>query len=239
MLITATQLHDGHRFLPFGSAIEVGDEGEIIALHPVAPGEATHYDGIVCPGFVNAHCHLELSHMEGVLPQGTGLIDFLKEVPQQRFLFNEEQRKAARLEAFDRMLQAGIVAVGDIANTTDSLDLRAGGKMHFHTFIESLGFVADRAEAAMAQSEETWKAFAAQQAAGCRLHQSITPHAPYSVSEPLFRLIDLHQPSSLLSIHNGESLAEDQWYQLRIGDVARLLSARLSPLKLDRSEEGW
>ena len=30
------------------------------------------YSGIISPGFVNAHCHLELSHLKGKIPQKTG-----------------------------------------------------------------------------------------------------------------------------------------------------------------------
>ena len=30
------------------------------------------FDGVLCPGFVNAHCHLELSHLKELLPKKTG-----------------------------------------------------------------------------------------------------------------------------------------------------------------------
>src|ERR1700752_4673982 len=121
--ITASRIHDGHTWLPEGTVIEVADDGSVVALHDhTMQDKATHYDGILSPGLVNAHCHLELSHMKGVVPQHTGLIPFLKTIPLHRNDRTEEQKKTARHEAYLELLRNGVVAVGDIANTTDTLD---------------------------------------------------------------------------------------------------------------------
>lgn len=225
MLITANQIHDGEKFLPEGSVIELDDNGTIIAIHDAAKkAEATFYEGILCPGFVNVHCHLELSHMKGVIPELTGLIPFLKNIPTQRDKFTEEQKKAARHEAYDELYTNGTIAVGDIANTPDTLDLRTQGKMHIHTFIESIGFTEERAQMMMDFSKQTYEAFAAQENKGKILRQSIVPHAPYSVSSSLFKLISGHQPQSLISIHNQESEAEHHFYLNKEGAVNELLA---------------
>lgn len=74
------------------------------------------YEGILVPGFINCHCHLELSHMKNNIPAKTGLIEFLKQVSRRPPAELGEIKKAIE-EADEEMHQAGIVAVGDISNS--------------------------------------------------------------------------------------------------------------------------
>ena len=222
--ITADRIHDGYKFLERGAIIELTNDGIVVAIHSSYPGEAERFEGMLVPGFVNAHCHLELSHMQGLIPKGTGLIPFLSNIPGQRDNFTEEQKKAARHEAFEVMRANGVVAVGDIANSTDTLDLRALGRMHVHTFVECIGFTEQFAQPRLDFCAEQYHQFAAQERQEVVLRESIIPHAPYSVSAPLFKLINRFQQQSLISIHNQESRAEDEFYRSKTGDVRTLLS---------------
>lgn len=222
MLLTADRIHNGHTWLPAGSVIEINETGVITAIHDSEQPGTIHYEGVLSPGFVNAHCHLELSHMKEAIPEHTGLISFLQRVMMQRNSFADEQKAIARKEAFAAMQANGIVAVGDIANTTDTLDLRASGQMHFHTFIESIGFT-ETPQKQFEYAGQVYDAFNSQQASSTHLSQSIVPHAPYSVSHVLFGMIDRHNPRSIISIHNQESRAEDEYYLLKQGGVQTLL----------------
>ena len=223
-LLTATRIHDGRSFLPEGSVLEVATDGTILGIHVEGhTGSTEHLEGVLCPGFVNAHCHLELSHMRGVIPEGTGLIPFLQAVTRQRAGFTDEEKATARHEAYVGMLLSGVVAVGDIANTTDTLDLRAIGDMHIHSFVECIGFTESGAVARLAYTEELLGNFEAQLYENKMQRQSIVPHAPYSVSARLFQLISKHQTGSIISIHNQESEAEDEYYRGKIGPVCDLL----------------
>jgi cytosine/adenosine deaminase-related metal-dependent hydrolase len=231
VLITASKIHDGRKWLPAGSVLEVADDGTVLSVHNNVTGlDVKHYEGVLCPGFVNVHCHLELSHMKGVIPEHTGLVPFLQQVMQQRGNFTDEQRKAARHEAYNEMRNNGVVAVGDIANVTDTTDLRALGELHFHTFVETIGFT-QKPQRQFDYAVDTLKSFATQHSDKKRLAQSITPHAPYSVSETLFSLIDKHEETSVISIHNQESRAEDEYYMLKQGGMQTLLHS----LKIDDS----
>lgn len=225
MLITAPQIHDGYRFLPQGTVLEVAEDGTILGKKEEGIGNSAdvmHYEGILCPGFVNAHCHLELSHMKGMVPKGTGLVRFLQTVVTQRGSFTEEQIKAARHEAYAELLRNGTVAVGDIANTSDTLDIRQLGKLHIYSFIECLGFTQTHAHQRLDYSKSVYEAYAAQAINDRTLHQSIVPHAPYSVSEALFKLIDSFQPNALLSVHNQECSSEDEYYRTKSGQMREL-----------------
>lgn len=225
MFLTADKIHNGETFLPNGSVVEVSTDGTIIAIHASVEGkEVVHHAGILCPGFVNTHCHLELSHLVGKIEKGTGLIPFLQQVMQYRFNASESEKEDARSMAFQSMLRQGIVAVGDIANTTDSLLLRATDRMHFQSFVEATGFVPEGAEKRFADALMLYKRFNDQERKIKILRESIVPHAPYSVSENLFNRIGKHGDAGLpITIHNQECAAEDEFYISKQGLVNDLL----------------
>lgn len=224
MLISADLIHDGYRWLPAGTVIELDDSGKILALHPgSAAKDVLHYEGILCPGLVNAHCHLELSHMKGLIPTGTGLMQFLKDIIFKREGYTPEQKTEARHAAYEELYDNGTVAVGDISNAYETLDIRGRDQMHVYTFVESLGFNPAKSDLFFKDAQEVHGHFVAQQQGEHRLQQSIVPHAPYSVSAELFGLIGAHQPGSLLSVHNQECPDEDQYYTNKQGGVGDLL----------------
>lgn len=160
--------------------------------------------------------------MKGAIPEGLSLIPFLKNIPVHRDDWTQEQKDTARHKGFHEMLDNGIVAVGDIGNTTDTLDLRATDKMHIHSFVEALGFT-ETPQRQFDYCLNNYSTYAAQPVGDKRLRQSIVPHAPYSVSRQLFDMIDKHNPNSLISIHNQESPTEDEFYLTKGGPVPELL----------------
>src|SRR5215471_21244142 len=113
----ADQLFDGYDLLDDQHVLIATDEGMIEDI--VAIGEAgddvQQFNGILTPGFINCHCHLELSHMKGQIDSRTGLADFVFKVVTQRHV-PEQTILSAIEEAENEMLMNGIVAVGDICN---------------------------------------------------------------------------------------------------------------------------
>lgn len=190
------------------NVIDVKDAGEGIEV----------FRGLLSPGFVNCHCHLELSHMKDVIEGGTGLVDFLIKVVGERSAVKEEIETAMKA-ADEEMYDGGIVAVGDICNTTNSLQTKPGSKIRYHNFIEVLGFTQERAKIVLDNYVDIYKEFVD---AGFEKNTSIVPHAPYTVSTAMFRLINNFSAGKIISIHNQESLAEDELYQTRTGDFFRL-----------------
>ena len=190
--------------------ITVGEAGESIMDVP----------GILSPGFINCHCHLELSHMKAVIEEGTGLIDFVTKVVTQRQVPEENIREAIRL-AEDEMLANGIVAVGDICNNTDTLHQKTQGRIWYHNFIEASGFNPAIAEQRFQRSLDFFKAYSKIYSIPVESN-SIVPHAPYSVAEELWERI-IHFPGNhLLTIHNQEVAAEDEWFTTGQGSMKEL-----------------
>lgn len=218
--LSAARIHNGLEWLPAGTVIETGPAGSITALHPagVIPAEQVqHFDGILCPGFVNAHCHLELSHMKGAIAEGNKLVPFLQAVMTGRNNFSATDKTTALEAAIAETRQNGIVAVGDIANGTDTLAFRQEAGFHIHTFVESIGFTDTNTAGRFAYSVQVYEQFAAQESHNRLLRQSIVPHAPYSVSGSMFEHIDRFDPGSILSVHNEETEAENDLYRNKNG----------------------
>jgi len=206
------------------SVLITTDEGVVQDVLPAAEAgsDIEVFPGVLTPGFVNCHCHLELSHMKGLLPERTGLVDFLTAVIRQRTNIPAgASREAAMAAAEQEMLDGGIVAVGDICNTADTLPLKTEGRLFYHNFIETMGFIEQTAAQRFEQSLGIFQAFAEGYALPIEAN-SIVPHAPYSVSPALFKMATGFPGNHILSIHNQESEEENEFYMTGKGDFLRL-----------------
>ncbi len=192
-----------------GTVVDIADEENAV-------DGIEKLNGILCPGFINAHCHLELSHLKGYIPKHTGLVDFVLSIILNRQV-NEDLILLAIEKAEQEMLQNGIVAVGDICNNSLTLSQKLKHKLIYHNFIEVSGFTPAVATERFKKAVDIYKSFNAQMPA-C----SIVAHAPYSVSPALFKMIDDFSGNNLLSIHNQESEAENEFFKTGQGDILRL-----------------
>jgi aminodeoxyfutalosine deaminase len=173
-------------------------------------------DGIISPAFINCHCHLELSHIKNIIPEKTGLVKFVLNILQHRN-FPEEKILKAIEKAEDEMLQNGIIAVGDICNTSQTISQKTKQRLCYYNFIETSGFVPQFAEARFQQAKNVYTEFE-----NLSNHQSIVPHAPYSVSKELFELINAFSAGKISSIHNQESLEEEKFFKTGKSDFEKL-----------------
>lgn len=225
--ISADRIHDGRSFLPKGTVLALDGEGrieDILNLSDLEPGKVKAYEGILCPGFVNAHCHLELSHMKGRIPQHTGLVDFALNIIQTRNSGTSPgEIKEQAAEADRLMWRNGIVAVGDICNTGDTIAVKSQSSIHYHSFVELIALNPARAGQVFSggiQLQQEYKQ------AG--LAATLVPHAPYTVSLELMEMIA--KEDAITSIHNQESLQEDLFFKQKAGDFLKLYSALNIPI---------
>ena len=81
----ATQFFTGAELLDDQLVLITQKDGTIEALVGIedAGDDIQNFEGIISPGFINAHCHLELSHMKGMIPAKTGLQEFVKQFKNQ------------------------------------------------------------------------------------------------------------------------------------------------------------
>ena len=153
--------------------------------------------GLLTPGFVNAHCHLELSALRGRIPEGCGFAGFARAMGEVRGLADDEERPAAVAAADAEMTRGGIVAVGDIANGEAAFDVKSAGRIAYRTFAEFFGL----------------RTMAADSLRPLLRHPrtSLTPHSVYSVQDAPFRVL-CAEGTAPLSIHFMESPAEAELF---------------------------
>lgn len=217
---TADHIFDGYKIINRPAVLITDEKGTIEELvDPVDAGEGIEQlEGLLSPGFVNAHCHLELSHMKGTIAEGTGLVQFVQQVMGNRTA-SSEKIQSAMAEAAAEMYQSGTVAISDICNTADSIAVKQESPLHWHNFVEVSGFVDAVAGARLANMRKVYEVFIEMGVPG---KTGLSPHAPYSVSKTLFRLLDAATADQLITIHNQECDAENELYLQKKGGFLQL-----------------
>lgn len=202
--------------------VGVDDDGVIVEIidHKGQEKEYAHTEfrnGIIVPGFVNAHCHTELSHLKGKITAGTGLGDFVNQIRNSRLAGAIVDNKPM-VDAIAEMQRQGIVAVADICNTTDSFFAKQNSRIRFVNLVEVLGldktkakFQLERARIATQIAEETLNTPA-----------FLTPHSFYSLSGALLHLLkDESTSNQIVSIHFAESKEEELFTSKQTGTLAQ------------------
>src|ERR1043165_6393737 len=96
--------------------VTIDEDGLILDVAEKGAPFDQHLDGIICPGFINSHCHLELSHLRSQITEKKGMTGFIKELLSKRFHFPAEEIQKSIEQAEEAMIRNGIVGVGDISN---------------------------------------------------------------------------------------------------------------------------
>lgn len=210
----SSQIFNGSELLDGAELVLVTkQDGTVEAIVPLseAGDDIQQLDGILTPGFVNAHCHLELSHMKGMIPEKTGLQEFVKQIVALRQV-DPEAIQEAIVAAETEMMTNGIVAVGDISNTLDTLAQKAKHNLAYYSFVELYDLDPTRAHDKIIAGIDIQKQFQD----NC-IRASLVPHAPYSVTARLWTLLSEHFESHTISVHNQETPGENEFFETKTG----------------------
>ncbi len=200
--------------------ITTDDEGVILDVEDTGGSlreqrTVEFHNGIIIPGFVNCHCHLELSHLKGIAHEGSGLGDFIQQVRNKRVTGTDSIIEAAK-RADDNLYREGVVLCADICNTGSSFGLKEKSRIKYINLLEVFGIDPLKAQKRI---EEVLKV--AEECNKLRLEHYIVPHAVYSVSLTLFRLVrELSSGNKVTSIHFMETEGEKEFISNRTGSIA-------------------
>ena len=178
-----------------GTVIRVGacDEGEEVA------------SGAIVPGFVNGHCHVELSHLHKKFRKGTGMSGFIDQINELRDWAGNDVKAQLTRKWMDKMWDDGVSAMADISNDESSFEVKKDHRMYTRTFLEVFGSEPEMCEGVM--NDVAALNVKADEAG---IDAAPTPHSCYTMSP---QLLSASAAAGLergfISYHSQESQEEE------------------------------
>jgi cytosine/adenosine deaminase-related metal-dependent hydrolase len=209
-----------------GEIIEVGRAGEVVARHPVGGG-AVRVRGVVFPGLVNAHTHIELSAMRGRVGGGRGFVGWVDSLVAQRPEVSAEENAEAIAAAIDELARSGTVAVGEVTNSLGAVGALArrgiGGCVFHEVFGQDRATVLRRVEGLRAEVDERVPSWPSRD-----LTYAPAPHTLYTTHEDAVRALleSAKRYGTLTSLHLAEHAPERRAVEQGDGPVPEWLLAR-------------
>lgn len=200
--------------------VTTDNEGVIISVEdtgglPFERHSVEFFNGIIIPGFVNCHCHLELSHMIGTAERGTGLAGFIEQVRSKRDTVIENIISHSE-RADNEMFTEGVVLCADICNTDSSFSIKVNSRIKYINLLEVFGIDPSKAQKRIDEIKKV-----ADVCSNMNLSYYVVPHAVYSTSLPLFRLIkEISARNKVTSIHFLETDGENEFLKNHSGTIA-------------------
>jgi aminodeoxyfutalosine deaminase len=201
------------------AVVTAEDDGTITSIEDTAGGlkekhSVEFHNGIIIPGFVNCHCHLELSHMKGSVEPGSGLDGFLEHIRSDRSL-NSDRIAESAYSADNDMYSEGISLCADICNTSETFALKGESKIEYISLLEVFGIDPDKA---LRRFEEIIGI--SRKAREKNLSYSLVPHSAYSMSVTLLRLLRARsRRNKITSIHFMETTGEKEFLENHSGPI--------------------
>ena len=201
--------------------VNVDKSGKIISVidsrKKIPTNKLEIFEGIISPGFINAHCHLELSYLQNKISKQVGLVDFIKELQLKKI--NNENIYEAIEQAENLMIKNGIVGVGDICNTDYTLKQKVKKNLKYYNFIELYAVKTNQVEQCFNDAKRLKKKFIKH-----NLQSTIVPHSTYGVHPRLMHMIlNYMKENDLISIHNLETESERDYLHKKSGNIFRWL----------------
>jgi cytosine/adenosine deaminase-related metal-dependent hydrolase len=211
----------------------VGSVADLAGMGGPGVRELDHGEGVLLPGLVNAHTHLELSALRDLSRLGVSYGDWLREVRTALAALTADAAAPAIASGVAECIAAGTALVGDVSDRGWSVRPLVRSPLAGRVFHEVVGFDPRQAEPVLA--EVRGRLAAAESASSEAFRHSLAPHAPYSVSMRLLRLIRgvNAQDGRPTAIHLAESAAEDEFFATGEGPIQRLKA------ELGTTVSGW
>lgn len=182
------------------------------------------------PGLVNAHAHLDLTHLAGRVAPGDDFPSWIEALLRWRRSSSSAELACAVRRGADLCLASGTTTVGDVDSGADSAAALATHPMRALVYREAL----DAGDPERAAS--VLAALARPLPRRERTREGVSPHAPYTVGAELFRDLGalVHRRKLPVSVHWAETREERAWLERGEGPFARLFarSPRRSGLDL-------
>jgi cytosine/adenosine deaminase-related metal-dependent hydrolase len=222
--VAARVLPDAESVILQGAVVVDGDRIAWVGPAADAPEAETVVDlpeAALLPGLINAHSHLDLTHLRGAVPYRGDFAPWLAGIAEGR---KQPGMRGAALWGIQDALSRGTTAFGDIVapdNFDEMVRVFAETGARGRIFVETIGFQPDVADRAF---EKVWE-LAEMKALPETVATGLSPHSAYTVSRPLLDRVvataDGH--GTPLAVHFAETLEELAFLRHAIGPLRDLL----------------
>jgi cytosine/adenosine deaminase-related metal-dependent hydrolase len=182
----------------------VCEAGQIRGISAKPPKDAISRDlgqGVLMPGLVNAHTHLELSFLAGQVPPRGDFVAWIRQLVLDRKGPDPQTAANMALAAAQASAQGGVCLAGDISNTGRAQEAWQRAGISALTFWEGLGSKQIGPEAESLNWQD-----------GLLIADAMAAHAPYSVPAPRIKLLKSRADQLPFCMHLAESVAEMEFF---------------------------
>ncbi len=222
--ITAPPIEDG--------AVLVDATGRIAAVGPHAEvptprgTEALEFrDAMLVPGLINCHTHLELTHLAGRNAEPE-FVTWIRRIRELKDATSPDAFHAAAVQGVKDCWARGVTCIAETGSTGAAMralhDLGGRGIVYQEVF----GPDPSQLSSSMAELESA--VLQLRRLATARLGIGVSPHAPYTVSAPLYEAVAgfARRERLPLAVHLAESKEETQFVRDGAGPFADAWRAR-------------
>ena len=170
--ITAPPIFDGALAVQDGHIIAVGSRAELVASYPEA-GQS-HWEGVLLPGLINAHTHLNYGHTAHLYDNGKPFPEWIQDMPPIIAATSPQQWRASAEQGIAAMLASGTTAAADVVTGAAALSAQYDAGLAGVSYFEVV--LADGPRWAEIRPE-----FLATLASAPQQGIGISPHSPYTL----------------------------------------------------------
>ena len=218
--VSRPPLQDGGVLVDGERIVAVGRARDLRVTAPEA--ERRHFPGcVLAPGLVNAHTHLTLTALAGVVPPAP-FTEWLPRLVAALKPWDVADHEASGVVGAEQCLLGGVTVVGDIAYGAAEVASASSAGLGGVFYWELLGMRAEDVPDALLELRYP----DAPHDYGTRVTCGLSPHSPYTSGPELLRAV--HDEAAVrgvpLAIHVAESLAEVELLRDGSGPLAGVAS---------------
>lgn len=213
-------------------AVVLDGAGRVVAAGSATDLRAAHHDaqwqrlpGLLMPGLVNAHVHLELSALRGQTRSGGGFGPWVTSMIEARDRLVPERDLEAIEAAVSELLRHGTVAVGEVSNVLAAVEALGTAPLLGRVFHEVFGMTALAARTMREMAEQQRAAI---QRWPAQLSHVLSPHTLFSLhpSQAQALVGAAREAGTVTSLHLAEHAAERAYLADGTGPFAAFLKQR-------------
>ena len=215
-----------------GGAVLIAEDGRIASAgpdaavpHPPDAVSSTHPGCVLVPGLVNAHTHLELTGLAGAI-DAADFAEWIRRIIALKATFEYDHFLAAARQGVADCFAAGVTTVadtGDSGAVIEALHEAGGSGIAYH---EVFGPDPKDCEASLLGLQQ--RVAERRRFTTDRIRIGVSPHAPYTVSGPLYRGVAVWARKEGLPVatHLAEPPGEIALFRDGTGSFAEMWSRR-------------